>query len=105
MDGVVAAVVHQVMEAVLTLTLRPVLLISVTGHAGGPCEHWVQVWALAKVRDTCSRGSKSRKMVNNTGISFLPATANQAHANPKIKAQFPPQVIFSFSRSPPHVMF
>ena len=78
----VAAVAYQVMEAVLTLTLRPVLLLSVMGHTGGPHEHWVQAWALAKVRDTCSRGSMSRKLVNNHGIAFRPARANQAHANP-----------------------
>ena len=101
----VAAVAHQVMEAVLTLSLRPVLLLSVPGHAGGPREHGVHVWAMAKVRDTWSRGSKSRKLVSNHVIAFRPARANQAHANPKIKAQLPPHVIFSFSRSPPHVFF
>ena len=48
-----------------------------------PCEHWVQVWALAKVSGTFSGGSKSRKLVDNHGITFRPARANQAHANPK----------------------
>ena len=72
------------------------LLLSVMGHAGGPDEHWVQVWALAKVRGTCSEGSKSRNVVNNHGIAFRPARANQAHENPKNKAQFAPHVIFSF---------
>ena len=65
------------------------LLLSVTGHAGRSGEHWVQVWALAKVRGTCSEGSKSqKKLVNNHGIVFRPARANQAHANPKNKAHF-----------------
>ena len=59
------------------------VLLSVTGHAGGLHEHWEQVWALADVRGTCSGGSKSRKLVNNHGIAFRPASANQAHANPK----------------------
>ena len=81
------------------------LLLSVTGHAGGPREHSVQVWALAKVRGTCSGGSKSRKRANNHGIAFRSARANQAHANPKNKTRFAPHVIFSFSRSPPYVIF
>ena len=64
------------------------LLLSVTVHAGGPGEHWVQVWALAKVRGKCSEGSKSQKLVNHHGIALRPARANQAHANPKNKAHF-----------------
>ena len=75
------------------------------GHAGGPDEHWVQVWALAKVRGTCSGGSKSRKLVYNHGVAFRPARANQAYANPKNRAQFLPHVFFSFSPSPSHVIF
>ena len=62
------------------------LLFAVAGHAGGPREHWVQVWALAEVRGTCSWGSKSRKLVHNHGIAFLPAKANQDDANPKTKS-------------------
>ena len=81
------------------------LLLSVTGHEGGLGEHWVQVWALAKVRGTCSGGLKSRKLVNNLGIAFRPARANQAYANPKNKTQLPPHVIFPLYRSPPHVTF
>ena len=81
----------------------PFLLVSVTGHAGGPREHWVQVWASAEVRGTCSGGSKSQKPVNNHGIAFRPARANQAHANPK-KTIFPPHANFSFVRSPPYVI-
>ena len=52
------------------------LLLSVAGYAGGPCEHWVHVWALAEVRGTCSGGSKSRKLVNNHGVAFRLARAN-----------------------------
>ena len=80
--------------------LGSLLLLLVTGHTGGPCEHWVQVRALAKVRGTYSGGSKSRKLVTNHGIAFRPARANQAHANPKNNAQLPPHVIFYFPRSP-----
>ena len=79
-------------------------MLSVTGHAGGPGKHWAQVWALSKVRGTCSGGSTSRKLVNNHGIGFRPARANQAHTNLKNKARFPPHAIFSLSRSSPHIM-
>ena len=81
------------------------LVFSAPWHAGSPREHWVQVWALAKVRGTRSGGSKSRKLVNSHGIDFRPVRANQAHANPKNKTRFAPHVIFSFSRSPPYVIF
>ena len=84
---------------------RVFLLLSVVGQAGGSREHWVHVWALAEIRGACSEGSKSRTLVNNHGIAFRLARANHAHANPKNKAQFPPQVILSFSGSPPHVIF
>ena len=70
---------------------------SIAGHGRGPREHWMHVWALAEVRGTCSWGSTSRKLVNNHGIAFRPARADQAHTNPKNKARFPPLVIFSFS--------
>ena len=56
---------------------RVFIVLSVAGHAGGPREHWVQVWALAVVRGTCSEGSKSRKLVNNHRIRFRPPRASQ----------------------------
>ena len=62
------------------------LVLSVAGHAGGPRDHWVQAWALGEVRGTCSGVSKPRKLVNNHGIDFRPARANQAPANPKNKS-------------------
>ena len=37
----------------------------------------VQVWALAEVRDTCSEGSKSRKLASNHGIRFQPPRDSQ----------------------------
>ena len=63
------------------------------------------MWALTEICSTCSGGSKSRKLINNHGIAFRPAVANQAHANPKNNTQFPPHVSISFSRSPPHIIF
>ena len=70
------------------------LLLSVTEHAGCPREHWVLVWALAKVCGKCSRGFKWRKQVNYHGIALRPARDNQAHVNPENKASFLPHVIF-----------
>ena len=64
------------------------LWLSVTGHTGSPREHWVDVWALAEVRDMCSGGLKSLKLVNNHGIAFRPARTNQAHVNPKKQLDF-----------------
>ena len=63
------------------------------------------MWALAKVRGTCSGGSMSRKLANTEWIGLRPVRANQTHANTKTEAQFPPHSIFSFSRSPPHAIF
>ena len=34
------------------------LVLSAPWHAGSPPGHWVQAWALAVVRGTCSGGSK-----------------------------------------------
>ena len=70
-------------SAFFALPPAGLVLLSVTGHAGGPREHWVQAWALVKVRGTCSRGSKSRNLANNHGIAFRPPRANKAHANPQ----------------------
>ena len=82
---------------------RSFLLLSVTEHAGCPREHWVHVWALAKVCGKCSRGFKWRKQVNYHGIALRPARDNQAHVNPENKASFLPHVIFPFARCPSHV--
>ena len=68
-------------------------------NTGCKCGPWSRSVARAL-------GFQSREnWKNNHGIASRRARANQAHANPKNKAQFPPHVIFFFSRSPPHVIF